>query len=157
MAGYSGTPLAVKLGIDPLELRLKNDSHPVRQQEWREGARLIDWSRHNMKPGVGALAGTGRFKRGLGCGAAQWGGGGGGGNQARVIINRDGTALVEHGVQDIGTGTRTYCAMIVAEELGIPVSKVRTEIGKTNLGRGAASGGSVTTASTAPVRPQWRP
>ncbi len=53
-------------------------------------------------------------------------------------------------MQDIGTGTRTYCAMIVAEELGIPVAKVRANIGKSALGPAAGSGGSTTTASTAP-------
>ena len=142
--------LAYKLGIDPLTLRLENDSNTLRQQEWREGARLIEWSRRNSKPGIGQLAGSGRYKRGLGCGAAIWGGGGGGGNEARVTINRDGTALVEHGVQDIGTGTRTYVGMIVAEELGIPFNKVRVDIGKSSQPRGPASGGSVTTGSTAP-------
>jgi xanthine dehydrogenase YagR molybdenum-binding subunit len=96
------------------------------------------------------LAGNGRFKRGLGCGAAIWGGGGRGDYGARVTIFRDGGVLVEHGVQDIGTGTRTYVGMIVAEELGIPPSKVRVEIGSTKYPSGAASGGSVTTASAAP-------
>lgn len=143
--------LAVKRGMDPLEFRLKNDPNPIRQAEWKEGARLIGWERRNPKPGVGPLAGTGRFKRGLGCAAAVWGGGGVGGSQCRVTIHRDGNVTVEIGVQDIGTGTRTYCAMVAAEELGIPVSQVKTNIGKTNLGPGVASGGSITTASTAPA------
>jgi xanthine dehydrogenase YagR molybdenum-binding subunit len=143
--------LAVKAGIDPLELRLKNDPNAMRQKQWKEGARLIVWERRNPKPGVGSLAGTGRFKRGLGCGGATWGGGGQGNYRARVTINRDGSVLCEHGVQDIGTGTRTYCGMIVAEELGIPVKQVKVEIGKSNLGNAAGSGGSTTTASCAPV------
>jgi len=143
--------LAAKLGMDPLEMRIANDPNELRKAEWREGARLIGWQRRNPKPGQGPLAGTGRFRRGLGCAAAVWGGGGNDGAQARVVIHRDGTVLVENGVQDIGTGTRTYCAMIVAEELGIPTSRVTANIGKTNLGYGAASGGSVTTGSTAPA------
>jgi xanthine dehydrogenase YagR molybdenum-binding subunit len=143
--------LAVRMGIDPLEMRLKNDPNQMRQAQWKEGAKLIGWDRRNSKPGVGTMAGTGRFKRGLGCGGSVWGGGGGGNYRARVTINRDGTVLVEHGVQDIGTGTRTYVAMIVAEELGIPMSKVRANIGRSTLGNAAASGGSTTTASCAPV------
>jgi xanthine dehydrogenase YagR molybdenum-binding subunit len=143
--------LAIKAGIDPLELRLKNDPSPMRQKQWREGARLIGWERRNPRPGQGPLAGNGRFRRGLGCGAAIWGGGGGPGSQCRVTINRDATVLVEIGVQDIGTGTRTYCGMIAAEELGIPLESVRASIGKTYLGYGVPSGGSVTTASTAPA------
>ncbi len=143
--------LAVKMGIDPLEMRLKSDPNGMRQKQWKEGARLIGWSRRNSKPGVGPLAGTGRYKRGLGCGAATWGGGGQGNYRARVTIGRDGSVLCEHGVQDIGTGTRTYCAMVVAEELGLPMSRVRVSIGKSNLGNAAASGGSTTTASCAPV------
>ena len=147
--------LAYKLGMDPLEVRIKNDtsqqhSAAMRQKQWVEGARLIDWNRRNKKPGIGALAGVGRYKRGLGCGAARWGGGGGGGNEARVTIHRDGRVLVEHGVQDIGTGTRTYVGMIVAEELGIPPSRVSVEVGSSKQPRGPASGGSVTTGSTAP-------
>ncbi len=143
--------LATEMGIDPLELRLKNDKHPLRQAQFKEGARLIGWERRNPKPGLGALAGAGRFRRGLGCGGAIWYPGGQGGSQCKVTINRQGEALVEIGVQDIGTGTRTICAMIVAEELGIPLSKVKTNIGKSTLGYGVASGGSVTTPSTAPA------
>jgi xanthine dehydrogenase YagR molybdenum-binding subunit len=143
--------LAVKAGLDPLQVRLQSDPSPMRQKQWKEGARIIGWERRNEKPGVGTLAGTGRYKRGLGCGGATWGGGGQGNYRARVTINRDGTVLCEHGVQDIGTGTRTYCGMIVAEELGIPMKQVKVEIGKSNLGNAAGSGGSTTTASCAPV------
>ncbi len=143
--------LAIKLGMDPLELRMKNDPSKLRISQWREGARIVGWDRRNAKPGNGKLAGNGRYKRGLGCGAATWGGGGGGGSQCKVIISNDGSVDVEIGVQDIGTGTRTYCAMIVAEELGLAVSAIKTNLGKTSLGYGVGSGGSVTTGSTAPA------
>jgi xanthine dehydrogenase YagR molybdenum-binding subunit len=143
--------LAVKLGMDPLEFRLKNDPNELRQSEWREGAKLIGWERRNQKPGVGTLAGTGRYRRGLGCGAASWGGGGGPGAVVRVTINRDGSVLVENGVQDIGTGTRTYVGAIVAEELGLPREAITVGVGRSSMGPGPASGGSVTTPSLAPA------
>jgi len=142
--------LAVKLGIDPLEMRLKNDPNRVRQQEWRRGAELIGWHRRNPKPGVGPLAGKGRFKRGLGCAAATWGGGGVPGSVCRVTVKRDGSILAEIGVQDIGTGTRTYVGSIVAEELGLPIEAVDVAIGHSTMPPGCFSGGSVTTGSTAP-------
>src|ERR1051326_6718637 len=75
--------LATEIGIDPLELRLKNDPNPLRQAEWKEGARLIGWERRNSKPGQGQLAGTGRFRRGLGCAGAIWYPGGQGGSQCK--------------------------------------------------------------------------
>jgi xanthine dehydrogenase YagR molybdenum-binding subunit len=143
--------LAVKMGMDPLEFRLKNDHNELRHLEWHEGAKLIGWDRRNLKPGVGTLAGTGRYKRGLGCGAASWGGRGYPGTKVRVAINRDGSVLVENGVQDIGTGTRTYMGAIVAEELGLPREAITVSIGHSSMGPGPASGGSVTTPSLAPA------
>lgn len=143
--------LAVKLGMDPLELRLKNDPNGIRQKEWKDGAKMIGWERRNEKPGVGTLAGTGRFKRGLGCGAATWGGGGIKMARARVSILRDGSVTLENGVQDIGTGTRTYMGAIVAEELGLPREAITVRIGHSTYGPGVFSGGSLTTPSTAPA------
>jgi xanthine dehydrogenase YagR molybdenum-binding subunit len=142
--------LAVTLGIDPLELRLKNDPSKMRQKQWREGARLIGWDRRNKKPGVGTLAGTGRFRRGLGCGAAVWFSGGVPGSKCRVTISPAGEVVGEIGVQDIGTGVRTLVASIIAEELGIGLQDVQPRIGHSLFPPGCFSGGSVTTPSTAP-------
>jgi xanthine dehydrogenase YagR molybdenum-binding subunit len=142
--------LAVKLGMDPLEFRLANDPNPLRQKEWREGARLIGWERRNAKPGVGTLAGTGRLRRGIGCGGATWGGGGVGGAECRVTIKPDATVNAVIGVQDLGTGSRTIVGLIVAEELGLPREAITVGIGHSDMPPGIFSGGSVTSASIAP-------
>src|SRR6185369_6688428 len=55
------------------------------------------------------------------------------------------------GTQDIGTGTRTYIAAILAEELGLDFNDVHSRIGDTNFPPGAGSGGSQTTGSVAPA------
>jgi xanthine dehydrogenase YagR molybdenum-binding subunit len=142
--------LAVALGMDSLDFRLKNDPNPMRQKQWKEGARLIGWERRNPKPGVGPLAGTGRFRRGIGCGAAIWGGGGAPTAKCKVTIMPDGTVTAEMGVQDIGTGTRTLVGMIVEEELGLSHPTVKVGVGRSSQPPGVFSGGSVTTPSIAP-------
>ena len=53
--------------------------------------------------------------------------------------------------QDLGTGARTYVAAIVAEELGLQVDQVKAVIGDSRLPMNVASGGSVTTGSSAPA------
>lgn len=140
--------LAYKLGMDPLELRMKNDPSQIRQAEYRIGAQRIGWKeKWNPKPD----ASGGPRKRGVGVGAATWGGGGGGGTQVDVKIAQDGSIVAAVGTQDLGTGTRTYVAAIVAEELGLPREAVRAEIGSSKLGNSGGSGGSTTTPSVAPA------
>jgi xanthine dehydrogenase YagR molybdenum-binding subunit len=68
-----------------------------------------------------------------------------------VFIKPDGAVAVQVGVQDLGTGSRTYTAAIVAEELGLPVRAVEARIGHSTYGAAVASGGSTTTASLAPA------
>ncbi|MDW8105088.1 MAG: xanthine dehydrogenase family protein molybdopterin-binding subunit [Armatimonadota bacterium] len=139
--------LAAKLGIDPLEFRLKNDPNPVRQAEYRLGAERIRWERRRQ---MGARM-PGVVKRGLGVASAIWGGGGGAGSRPTVRIDPDGSVEVRLGTQDIGTGTRTLVAAVVAEELGVDVKQVRALIGDTDYGYSGASGGSTTAASVAPA------
>lgn len=139
--------LAHKLGMDPVEFRMKNIGDPVRRGEFEVGAKAIDWSRRNKTPG----AGTGRYRFGLGVASGQWGGGGGPGSVVEVTIHPSGQVESKVGSQDIGTGTRTYVASIVAEDLGIDLSRVKASIGDSRLGNSGASGGSTTTASLAPA------
>lgn len=139
--------LAAKLNIDPLEFRLKNDPSEVRREEFRIGAEKIGWKmrdsrRQTKNPAV---------RRGVGVGAAVWYNTGGTGPRATVTINRDGSAEVEHGVQDLGTGARTMVAIVAAEELGLPLEAVSVRIGDTRMPRGPDSGGSTTTPSSAPT------
>jgi len=145
--------LASRLGMDPLALRLKNDPSEVRRAEWEIGAKEIGWSRRAAitKANEAAAAAGSPLRRGLGCAAAVWYTFVAPGSQVLVRVHRDGTVEVENGVQDIGGGVRTPIAMVVAEELGLPVEKIRVKIGDSRYPFGPASGGSVTTGSLIPA------
>ena len=139
--------MAKRLGMDPLAFRMKNDPSEVRREELRIGAEKIGWKdrdaqRKTKEPGV---------VRGVGVGASVWYNTGGTGPRATVTILRDGSAQVEHGVQDLGTGARTMVGIVAAEELGIPLERVTVTIGDTRLPFGPGSGGSTTTPSSAPT------
>lgn len=141
--------LAVQLDMDPIEIRKRNQSDPIYHRQMDLGAQKIGWAQgRNKKPGVGQ---TGVKKRGMGLGLAQWGGGGGPSCKVEVKIASDGGVDVSCGTQDLGTGTRTYTAAIVAEEFGLPISAIRPHIGDSRLGNANSSGGSTTAASLAPA------
>ena len=140
--------LAEKLGMDPLELRRKNESSPVRAMQYDLGAKAIGWERRNKKAGEGA----GPRKRGIGMANGNWyvfarGSGVG----AEVKVHRDGSVELFSGAQDIGTGFRTAMAVVTAEELGLRPSDITARVGDTRFPEGPASGGSNTTNSVAPV------
>ena len=138
--------LAEKVGMDPLDFRLKNDPSPTRRKEWRLGAEKIGWNRRRKPPG----SDPGPLKRGMGMAASIWWPGGRK-TQASMTIYPDGSIEVRCGTQDIGTGTRTYVAGVVAEELGIDVKWIRPLIGDSNYPYSGASGGSTTSPSVAPA------
>jgi xanthine dehydrogenase YagR molybdenum-binding subunit len=141
--------LAAKIGIDPLELRLKNLPPEAPDAQWgkylRMGAEKFGWSKRHADgdPRSGPL------KRGMGCAANRWGGGGRG-TKTHVEILSDGSVTVRTGTQDIGTGTRTLIAMVAAETLGLPVDAIKVEIGDSNFPFSGGSGGSTTAASVTP-------
>src|ERR671930_392055 len=66
---------------------------------------------------------------------------------AAASIMKDGTAWVRAGSQDIGTGTYTVMTQIAADALGLPVDKVKFELGDTELPETPVSGGWMTGAS----------
>jgi xanthine dehydrogenase YagR molybdenum-binding subunit len=134
------------IGMDPLAFRLKNDNHPIRKLQFADGAKRIGWG--DRKP-TGSQ--TGRFRVGYGVGAARWGGMGGPRAEALCKIHSDGSVEIRNGAQDIGVGTRTLLAIIVAEELALTPDRITTAIGNTNDPIGPASGGSTTAASIAPA------
>jgi xanthine dehydrogenase YagR molybdenum-binding subunit len=144
--------LAAKIGMDPIEFRKQNTTDPAYHRQMDTGAKAIGWDNRPKTPGGGAAYGEYKsLKRGMGLGLATWGGGGGPSCQVDVFINSDGTVAVQVGTQDLGTGTRTYTAAIVAEEFGLPLKAVQARIGRSTYGMANASGGSTTTASLAPA------
>jgi len=138
--------IAERLGMDPLEYRNKIDQSEIRRVERQKGAEQFGWSRRRK---AGADAGT--VKRGLGMAQGHW---------PRIIeldstttvrISSGGHVSIQSGVQDIGTGTRTILAQVVAEELGLQAEDITVKIGDTNYPNGPGSGGSKTAGSITPA------
>jgi CO/xanthine dehydrogenase Mo-binding subunit len=147
--------LAVKLEVDPFELRRQNyassnDGTPYSSKNLMECYALAekDWRR---RPEVHARS-DGRWKRGVGTASQIWFGGGGPPSYAWVRIGSDGRVMVVTAMQDIGTGTRTAMAQIAAEELGVSLDRVEVSLGDTSRGPFATlSAGSSTTPSVGPA------
>lgn len=150
--------LAIKLGIDPVQLRIVNE--PTKDEGldipfasrhlidcYKLGAEKFGWKDRN--PEVGSMTKDG-LVLGWGTAGAAW-------IAERlpatasVELRQDGTAKVACGTQDIGTGTYTILAQIVAEELQLPLQKVEVVLGDTSLPQGPLSGGSMVTGSLIPA------
>ncbi len=145
--------LADKLGMDPIEFRLKNlrpgDFHtPIYEAELKMGAELIGWHEKRKPRGQ---TGPGPIKHGMGVALHQWGGGPGGQDKkVSCTINPDGSVELRSATQDLGTGIRTVLAIITAEVLGLKPTDIISNIGNSTFPPGQASGGSTTTPSMAP-------
>lgn len=146
--------LAIKLNMDPLELRMRNyaeidesSNQPFSSKHLREayqtGADKFGWSKRT--PQVGSMR-RGSEILGWGMGTATWGAYAGGAD-VRVRLMADGTARVSCASQDPGTGTYTMFAQIVSDKTGIPVGKIQVVLGDSTLPPGPTSGGSAATAS----------
>jgi len=141
--------LAGALGMDPIELRIKNEPavHPETGVPFtdrrlvecmREGARRFGWDRRPAQP---ATLRDGRWLVGYGMAAAirmhfQ------GPTKARVRLGPDGIAVVQSDMTDIGGGTYTILTQVAAQGLGLPVDRVRVEIGRSDFPVSQGSGGS---------------
>ncbi len=138
--------LSDKLGLDPLEVRLRNDKSAIRKAELRLGAERFGWSRR--KP---SGSDRGALMRGLGVAGTTWDGSGLPGPEVEVVVDSDFRVEVLCGTQDIGTGTRTILAQVVAEELRIPVEQVTVRLGDSYFPYSILSGGSLTAACVTPA------
>lgn len=150
--------LALKLKIDPVQLRLMNEpekdestGQPFSSRHMKEcltvGAAKFGWAERTS--GVGSMKRDG-LTLGWGVAACTW-------IAARtdaeatVELHQDGTARVICGTQDIGTGTYTAIALMVAHETGLPLGKIDVVLGDSALPPGPISGGSWATASVTPA------
>ena len=148
---------AERLGIDPVELRVRNfaDHDQEAGRPWssngllecyRVGAERFGWS---QRPAQGTAT-DGRWR--IGCGMAstlypairQ-------ACKVRVKLAADASLCVQCGTQDMGSGTYTALGQMAAAALGVPLSQVSVELGDTLLPEGPFSGGSQVTASLAPA------
>jgi len=140
---------AEKLGIDPVELRILNDTQvdpekegrPFSQRQLvqclRTGAERFGWSRRDARPGS---VRDGRWWVGMGVAAAFRN------NQvtksaARVRVDGRGAVTVETDMTDIGTGSYTIIAQTAAEMLGVPVDRIAVRLGDSTFPVSAGSGG----------------
>lgn len=136
--------VAAKLKMDSYKVFEKNlDKTPrpgVYKAQMEIGAKLIDWKDKWHPHGE---SGNGASKRGLGMALHQWGGRA---HAATCIIkvHPDGTVESLGGTQDIGTGTRTAIAMVVAETFGLSHKDIEVKIGDNKYPRSGPSGGSTT-------------
>ncbi|TYT25507.1 xanthine dehydrogenase family protein molybdopterin-binding subunit [Luteimonas viscosa] len=141
--------MAEKLGMDPVEFRIVNDTQvdpekperPFSQRQLvqclRTGARQFGWTRRNAKP---AQVRDGRWLVGMGVAAAYR-------NNlvmksaARVRLGADGRVVVETDMTDIGTGSYTIIAQTAAEMMGVPLDRVDVRLGDSSFPASAGSGG----------------
>ncbi len=137
--------LAEKLNKDPLKYRDLIDKSEVRKVERQRGAALFDWSRRQP-----AGSGKGTVKKGLGVGQSTWPRFVTLDSSVEVKIHKGGGVEIRSSVQDIGTGTKTVLAQVVAEEMGLEVKDIKVNIGDTFFPVGPGSGGSVVTGSITP-------
>ncbi len=137
--------LAEKLSMDPLALRDKIDKSEVRRVERMRGAERFGWSQRKK---AGSSQGT--IKKGMGMAQSCWPRFVTLNSSVEVRVLNDGSVEIRSSVQDIGTGTKTVLAQVVAEELGLKTTDITVRIGDTLFPDGPGSGGSVVTGSITP-------
>jgi xanthine dehydrogenase YagR molybdenum-binding subunit len=150
--------MAVALKIDPITLRLKNYAErdptadlPFASKALREcyeqGAAAFGWNKRSPEP---RSMRDGNILIGMGVATSCYPT-----NRmpasASIELLANGSAVVRSGTQDIGTGTYTTLSQVAADELGLPLAKVRTELGDSRLPPAPVSGGSMTSASVVPA------
>ena len=156
--------LAEAIGMDPVQLRLRNIPSFSQAREgnpeytstaFREcleqGAAAFGWEQ--ARRDARAQNVQGHIRRGVGVAGGLWFAGGGR-PPATVIVKLfpDGSANLNMGASDLGTGTKTVMAMVVAEELGITPEAVQVENADTGTTQYAyPSGGSKTVPTEAPA------
>ncbi|MBC7714032.1 MAG: xanthine dehydrogenase family protein molybdopterin-binding subunit [Rhizobacter sp.] len=147
--------LALKLNMDPIELRLKNfavndQAHfhrPHASNELKacyiEGAEKFGWSKRNSKP---RSLKDGRKFVGYGMAGGMWEAN----RQAIQVMaayNKEGKLTVSSASSDMGTGTYTIMAQMAADSFGLHIDQVKAMIGDSKLPEAPLSGGSWTAAS----------
>lgn len=136
--------LADMIKMDPLAMREKIDTSEVRKVLRQRGAKSFGWK--HRAPG----SDKGRIKKGIGVAQSTWPRFVNLDSTVEVKMYSDGTVEVRSGVQDIGTGTKTILAQVVAEELGLKAEDITVRIGDTIFPDAPGSGGSIVTGAITP-------
>ncbi len=150
--------LAYKLGMDPIDLRLKNyaEKDPTSNKAfsskhlrecYQRGAERFGWSKRNPVPrstkeghnliGWGMATATYSANRSAA--------------MASVTFQPDGRVTVASGSQDLGTGTYTIMAQVAAATLKMPIELIDAKLGDSTLPKAPVSGGSQSAASVTPA------
>ncbi len=146
--------LAAEAGIDPVEFRKINDTrvNPVNGAPYtsRSLNQCLDavadsfgWTGRDPRPGSMR---EGDWLIGWGCSMAMYPTQMGP-STARLIVRRNGSALIEVAAHDVGTGCYTIAAQAAGERLGIDPQRIEVRMGDSRLPPGPISGGSISTAS----------
>jgi xanthine dehydrogenase YagR molybdenum-binding subunit len=140
------------VGIDPLELRLRNYaeqkegkpfSSKALREAYRQGAERFGWARRKPEPrsmregsdlvGWGMATGVWVAMRDAA--------------SARVALTHECRLEVACSITDIGTGTYTMVAQIAADLLGLPIDAVSLKLADSTLPKAPVQGGSMTAAT----------
>ncbi|WP_347302887.1 xanthine dehydrogenase family protein molybdopterin-binding subunit [Croceibacterium sp. TMG7-5b_MA50] len=146
--------LAERLGMDPIELRLKNEPEKdplkglpfsMRETEtmWRSGAAAFGWDRRQA-PGIRR---EGEWLVGIGCAGGTYPYYRMPGGAARMTLRRDGAVQVDIAAHEMGMGTSTVQTQVAADRLGLPMDRVDFRYGDNTLPGEVLAGGSQQTAS----------
>jgi len=157
--------LAEAIGMDPVDIRLKNIPLISQGREKtppytttglseciRQGAEAFGWREARQRTAAGRKD-QGHLKRGVGMGSCLWIAGGGGPPSTVIVkLFADGSVNLNMGASDIGTGTKTVMAMVLAEELGVRPATIQIEHADTGSTQYATpSGGSKTVPTESPA------
>jgi xanthine dehydrogenase YagR molybdenum-binding subunit len=143
--------LAHRLGMDPVALRDRIDTRDCDDSAARAVERRIGAERFAWKDRRPPASDRGPVKRGVGMAQSQWVYIVHKSTACEVRVSGDGSVEAFSSAQDIGTGTRTVLAQVVAEEFGLRAEDIGAHIGDTRFPPGPASGGSRVTASLTPA------
>jgi CO/xanthine dehydrogenase Mo-binding subunit len=155
--------LAKAIDMDPVAFRVRNvptvsqarGNIPYTttglRQCLEDGAKAFGWNEARAE--IARSGNQGTIRRGVGVAAGLWAGGGGGPpSTITVKFFADGSVNLNMGASDIGTGTKTVMAMVVAEELGVDPDGIEIEHADTGSTQFAsASGGSKTVPTESPA------
>ena len=160
--------LAVALGMDPIELRVRNepDKDPTSGlpfasrniiEAYRQGAERFGWSRRQAGPGT---LREGDWLVGMGCATGSYPYARAPGGAARITLTKAGQATIHVAAHEMGMGTATVHTQVSAARLGLELERVTFVLGDSTLpgnvmaagsGQTAVIGGSVMAAQQALV------
>lgn len=149
--------LAYEMGVDPIELRLRNEPerHPLSgvpfsqralKNAYEDGAAAFGWERRQAEPGARR---EGEWRIGMGCATGSFPYARMPGASVRIRLARDGTATISCSAQDMGMGTSTVQTQHAADRLGLPMEAITFEMGDSALPAAPFAGGSSQTVSIA--------